>query len=122
MEIQNARVRAVPPGVRVSAAYVIIKNNSDQPDRLVAVHIAGVSGHAEIHETTVDDAGVMRMRELSAGVTIPAKDAVDFTPGGLHIMLMGLRREPQAGQTFELEFEFERAGRHTVAATVVAGD
>jgi copper(I)-binding protein len=44
-------------------------------------------------------------------------EKVEFAPGGLHVMLMGLKRPLKEGQVFELELLFEVAGRVTVRVT-----
>ncbi|MEQ9366816.1 MAG: copper chaperone PCu(A)C [Leptospirales bacterium] len=121
LSVQAARVRAVPPGVRVSAAYMRIVNRTANPDRLLAVRMAGAA-RVEIHETVVDEEGVMRMRPLAKGIAIPAGSGVELKPGGAHVMLMELGVEPRAGQSVELECEFERGGTITVSARVFNGE
>jgi periplasmic copper chaperone A len=57
------------------------------------------------------------MRPL-AGVTIPAGHPVAFVPGGMHIMLDGLKGPLREGQTFPLTLTFAKAGPQTVTVTV----
>jgi copper(I)-binding protein len=111
------RIRAVPPGVRVTAAYLWIANRTAEDDRLVAARMDG-AGRVEIHATVVDDAGVMRMRPLADGLAIPAGESVELKPGGLHIMLMDLEDPPRSGETRKLELDFERSGTQTIPARV----
>jgi hypothetical protein len=56
------------------------------------------------------------MREVSVLHVAPG-EKVEFAPGGLHVMLMGLKRPLKEGQVFELELLFEVAGRVTVRVT-----
>lgn len=111
------RIRAVPPGVRITAAYMQLANRTNADDRLVAVRMAG-AGRVEIHETVVDDEGVMRMRPLEAGLPLPAGTITELKPGGAHIMLMQLQLEPQAGETIALDCDFAVAGTRRIEARV----
>lgn len=121
LTLNDPRVRAVPPGVRVTAAYLRISNQTDQDDRLLAVRMPG-AGRVEIHETIIDAEDVMRMRHLPQGLPIPARSTVELKSGGAHIMLMELTYEPRAGEMVELEFEFERAGLRASKARVFDAD
>ena len=51
------------------------------------------------------EGGVMRMRPLAA-IDIPAEQTVTLSPGGMHIMLLGLGQPLREGQTFPLTFSF----------------
>jgi periplasmic copper chaperone A len=61
---------------------------------------------------------VMQMRPI-AGVTIPEGQKVALKPGGMHVMLIGLKAPLRQGQTFPLTLTFAKAGPETV--TVVVG-
>lgn len=100
--------RATPPGARVAAGYLKIENNGAAGDRLIAATMER-AGRAEIHEMSVTD-GVMRMRELPAGVGIPSKGSAELKPGGLHIMLMDLTGPLLQGERIKGFLTFERAG------------
>lgn len=54
--------------------------------------------------------GVMRMRQLEGGVPLPAGETVKLEPGGLHVMLIGLKQPLTEGQTLPLTLTFEEAG------------
>jgi hypothetical protein len=62
---------------------------------------------------------VMRMKAIS-GVDLPAGQAVALTPGGQHLMLMGLKTQQQAGQTVNLVLTLQTAEGKTVQQTVAA--
>jgi copper(I)-binding protein len=53
--------------------------------------------------------------EISAG------SKVELKPGSYHVMLIGLKRELQVGETIEIVLTFEKAGDVTVSAEVRAG-
>jgi periplasmic copper chaperone A len=101
--------RATPATAPVAAGYVEIRNNGSAPDRLIGATVA-VAGRVEIHEMAVVD-GVMRMRPLANGLTIPGGRTVTLAPGGYHLMLMELRRQLAQGDRLAGTLVFERAGQ-----------
>jgi len=113
LTVDNAWARATPGKSQTGAAYVTIRSPS--PDRLVAASTP-VAEKAELH--TISMSGmVMKMRPV-AGVDIPAGQPVTLAPGGMHIMLTGLMKPLQAGQSFPLTLTFEKAGARTVDVAV----
>lgn len=101
--------RATPEGARVAGGYVVIRNEGNEPDRLVAAG-AEIGARTEIHEMAVDARGVMTMRPLAQGVEIPAGGEARLEPGGLHIMFMELDRGLAEGDSFAGTLSFEKAG------------
>jgi len=73
-----------------SAVYMTLTNNTDEDVRLVGAQ-TDVAGVVEIHESSMNDEGVMQMRPLTDGLSIPAGETVELRPGGLHLMLMDLQ-------------------------------
>lgn len=114
--VHEAWARATAGASATGAAYVMLMGGP-QPDRLVAVSTP-VAAAAQVHET-IDDHGVMRMRPVAA-VPIPPNGMVTFAPGGLHIMLTGLKQPLVAGQSFPLTLTFAHAAPVTVAVKVRA--
>lgn len=98
------------------AAYLSIENAGSQPDRLIAAS-SDVAAKVELHAHVIDADGVARMRPVEA-IDVPADGSVALEPGGLHVMLMGLRQPLQAGTEFPLTLTFEHAGSITVEVAV----
>lgn len=98
------------------AAFMLIQNSGAEDDVLLggATDVANV---VEVHEMAEAE-GVMEMRPLSDGLTIPAGGEETLEPGGYHIMLIGLREDLTNGKTFDLMLRFEKAGEVTVPVTV----
>lgn len=117
LRLEAAWARASIGTSRPGAAYVTIANLGAAADWLLAVETP-VAARAEVHET-VDQGGVMKMRPAGT-VLIPAGGTVALEPGGLHVMLMGLREPLKKGETFPLTLTFLKNGQATVAA-IVAG-
>lgn len=109
----------MPMGAKVGAGYVLIKNNGADADRLIAV-TSEICVKAELHMSVVKD-NVASMHALPDGVVIPAQSAAEFDPGGMHIMLFGLKKPLKEGEFFKGTFTFEKAGKIEVRFAVEEG-
>jgi hypothetical protein len=98
-----------------SAAYLVIQN-AGPADRLVSA-ATDVAGTVEMHSTTIDAQGVGRMVQVQA-IDVPQGAEAKLAPGGLHIMLIGLKQPLAEGQEFPLTLTFEKAGAVTVEVAV----
>ena len=105
--------RATPGGAKVGAGYLTLKNGGAAPDRLVSA-TADIAERAEIHEMSMTD-GMMKMRQVTDGVAVPAGGSVALAPNGYHLMFLGLKKPLKEGDTFAGTLTFEKAG--TVAVT-----
>ena len=115
--VRPATLPETPEGPPInSAAYLVVENRGGASDRLLAVEFSGAS-MAELHESFVDSSGVARMRRVEA-VDVPAGEDVRLEPGGLHVMLMGLRAPLVKGDSVDLVLRFEDSGERTVRAAV----
>ena len=108
LKIGHPWSRATPKAAPVGAGFLTVTNTGTTDDRLVSV-AAGVSKTVEIHEMAVID-GVMRMRALDRGLTVPAGGSVTLKPGGLHVMFIDLAAPLEAGRAFKGTLTFEKAG------------
>ena len=100
-----------------SAAYMLLRNSGDETDRLVSA-TSDVAKSVEMHiSQTEDDVTSMRPVEY---IEVPAGGETELKPGGLHIMLVGLKHELKAGDTVRLALTFEKAGTLSVEAEVRA--
>jgi periplasmic copper chaperone A len=118
LAIHHPWTRATPAGARVAGGYLVIENRGSEPDRLLGG--ASEAGTAvEVHEMSEAD-GIMRMRALPEGIVIPAGGTVEFKPGGLHLMITGLKRQLAEGEMVKATLSFEKAGRIDVELEVQA--
>ena len=101
VKVSGAYVREPMPGRDMSAAFMTITNDGTA-DKVLVSASAPWTGSIEIH-THIHDNGVMRMRQIES-LTVPAGDSVQLQPGGLHLMLFGLKT-PLA-QTLPLQLCF----------------
>jgi copper(I)-binding protein len=103
--VKDAWVRAPAPGQKVAAAYMELESRGNS---MVLVGVASpIAGRAELHSTTVEG-GVMRMRP-AGNIELPAGKAVKLAPGGLHVMLMDLKRPLKPGEKVPLALTVQRA-------------
>jgi hypothetical protein len=97
-------------------AFVTLVNRGGSEDRLVAVR-SDVAERATLHAHTMDGT-IMRMRKVEA-VPVPAGGTVTLKPGGLHVMMLGLKRKLAEGDEFAMTLVFEMAGEVTVKVPVM---
>ena len=112
LRIEQAWARATPPMATVAAAYLVVINDGDTPDRLLRID-SGIAQRIEMHHTANEN-GVMRMRPIKGGAVIPAHGRLEFAPGGNHLMLIGPVRPLAAGESFEATLVFAHAGSRKV--------
>lgn len=90
-----------------SAAYMTLRNNGSTPDALVAAS-TDAADLVELH-TVIEENGVMKMRPVPQ-IAIPAAGEQQLRPGGYHVMLIGITRDLEEGDTIDLTLTLEHAG------------
>jgi hypothetical protein len=115
LAVTNAWSRSTPPVASVGVVYFTLANDTKKSDRLLKLSSL-VAEKVEVHRTEVLD-GIARMREVAV-LHVDAGQTVEFRPGGMHVMLVGLRKPLVAGMTYELDLLFEVAGPRKVRVTV----
>jgi copper(I)-binding protein len=116
--IGHPYARGTAPGQPNGGAYLRLENRGAE-DRLVSAR-AEVCRQVELHTSRMEG-DVMRMRQVDA-IDIPANKAVVLQPGGMHLMLVGLKAPLKEGDRFPLTLKFEKAGVLTVDVVVQAAD
>jgi hypothetical protein len=114
--IEKPFSRATPGGAKIGAGYMTITNKGPAADRLVSAS-SPAAGKVEIHEMSMQD-NVMKMRELPGGLPIGAGKSVSLTPGGYHLMLMGLKAPLKQGDKIPVTLNFEKAGKVDITLDV----
>jgi periplasmic copper chaperone A len=114
--VKDAYARAsATPVAKAGAVYVSITNQGATADRLLAVS-SPVASMATLHRT-IKDGDIMRMEEAGP-VDLQPNETLIMEPGGLHVMLMGLKAPLKQGEVVELTLVFETAGPVTVKVPV----
>ena len=104
VQITNAWVRATVPGQKGSGAFMTLTAKTGT--RLVGA-ASPVAGVAEVHEMEMEG-NIMRMRAVTS-LDLPAGKAIEFKPGGLHLMLMDLKQTLSAGSTVPVTLQLQDA-------------
>lgn len=110
--VDHPSSRPTSGSAKIGVGYLRIVNSGADADRLVGGS-STASERLELHTSQVVD-GVARMRPLEGGLAIPPGETVDLRSGATHVMLVGLKRPLAAGDTFEGELVFEKAGKVSV--------
>ena len=117
VEIENAWTRATPPGAKTAVGYLVVRNASATPDRLVGGSSAAAA-RLETH-VTLKDGDIMRMRQVK-GYDVPAKGSLELRPGAGHLMFVELKRPFKEGERIPATLKFEKAGEVRVEFQVGA--
>lgn len=116
LAIDNVWARASIGSAGNGVAYMTIRNNGREADRLLAVH-ARLAKKVELHIHT-EVKGVLKMRRADA-IDVPAGATLVVEPEGtVSIMLLGLNAPLREGDGFPATLEFEKAGRVEVTMPV----
>ena len=103
--VQNAWMRPTVQGEN-GAVYFILHNHSTGADELIGVS-SDVAESVEIHESSmVDGTDVMQMNQVTS-VFLDGGSEVAFEPGGLHVMLVRVRKELTVGENIEVALHFK---------------
>lgn len=102
LQVSGAWARATVAQQKASGAFFQLKADADL--RLVEAR-SPVAMMVEIHEMAMEGS-VMRMRAID-GLNLKAGKTVEFKPGGLHVMLMGLSKPLNAGDKLPITLVYE---------------
>ena len=101
VEIREAWSRPASQGGN-GAVYFVIR--SSEADELIGV-ASDVADAVEMHESKMNG-DVMEMQQLKS-ILLNAGEQVTFEPGGLHIMLIGLKQDLKVGDEFGITLHFK---------------
>ncbi|MCA0457915.1 MAG: copper chaperone PCu(A)C [Chloroflexi bacterium] len=114
----NGYARSTPEGAPTGAVFGLLVNLGAETDTVLSITTPAADA-AEMHEMVVGEGDVMQMRPVEGGFVVPSSDFLTLAPGGLHIMLIGLKQPLVAGETLDLLLTFEHAGEVAVQVPVV---
>ena len=115
VRIENAWVRALPPSQPNTAGYLTLVNEGKTAVAVVGAS-SNIAAKVELHRTTKVD-GLMRMEPVQ-GVAVAPGEQVQLVPGGTHLMLLGLKYMPVAGDDVRLCLQLA-SGKELCAAADV---
>lgn len=116
VRVSDPWARGTVPGQQATGAFMGLLAEHDT--RLVGARTP-LARVVEIHEMKMSGE-VMSMRAIS-GLDLPAGQAVELSPGGYHLMLLGLREPLKAGAAVPIQLDFrDRSGRrHSLRVKVI---
>ncbi|WP_126979380.1 copper chaperone PCu(A)C [Frigidibacter oleivorans] len=115
--VRDAYARSSGAMAKTAAAFMVIENHSDQPDRLISA-TSDVAERVELHTHKASADGVMQMLKIEDGIAIAPHGEHALARGGDHVMFLGLTRPLAQGDMVEVTLSFERAGEVTVELPV----
>ena len=115
VEIEGAYARASIPNVPNSAAFFVIKNNSDKDIAITGAN-SDIAEKNELH-THIKENKMMKMMKIEK-LVVPAKSSLELKSGSDHIMLMGLKKELKVGDEINLELSFSDGDKKSIKVPV----
>ena len=115
--VERAWARASIGTARPGAAYMTIRNGGDEPVVLTGL-ATDLAMMPEIHRTVTTGQGVSSMEPVGE-ITIAAGASLRLEPGGLHAMLMKLKRPMKEGESFRLILIFADGGEVAVEVPIL---
>ncbi|MEO9778097.1 MAG: copper chaperone PCu(A)C [Sedimentitalea sp.] len=109
ISVMDPYARSSTASSATGAAFMMLKNGTDQDDRLVAVK-SDIAERVELHTHIEDANGVMKMREVEGGFEVAAGETHMLKRGGDHVMFLGLKQPLSDGDIIPLTLTFEKAG------------
>ncbi|MDH5464552.1 MAG: copper chaperone PCu(A)C [Thiovulaceae bacterium] len=94
LSVSNGYVRATPPGVPNSAAFMQLQNHAKHDISVMSAH-SNIAKKVELHTHDMVN-GEMQMYQVKK-IDIPANGKTILQPGGFHIMLLGLHKPLKIG-------------------------
>ena len=115
VEIDGAYARASIPNVPNSAAFFVIKNNSDKDIAITSAN-SDIAEKNELH-THIKENQMLKMMKIEK-LVVPAKSSLELKSGGDHVMLMGLKKELKVGDEINLELSFSDGDKKSIKVPV----
>tara|TARA_R110002124_G_scaffold198192_1_gene365141 strand:- start:464 stop:940 length:477 start_codon:yes stop_codon:yes gene_type:complete len=115
--VEQPYLRSSLPTSTSAAAFMVLRNQTGEDDRLVGARSA-LAGQVTLHRHTEDANGVMRMGEIEGGVPLPDGATHSFARGGDHLMFTGLDAPLTQGQLVPVTLVFENAGEVEITVPV----
>jgi len=121
LQVTSAWARASTNAIQAgknnnSAAYFKIINNSSEERQITDV-TSDVANTVELHNSFVNESGISKMVKVDK-LVIPAQGNIELKPGGIHIMLIELRRHLKPGDKFIMTLHFADKTQQVVEVDV----
>jgi copper(I)-binding protein len=111
----DAWAREPAPSRDVTALFVVLENRGSTRKAVVSA-TSEMADKVELHEMKMDGT-MMRMSPVKQ-IEVPAGGTTELKPGGLHVMIFGLRRRPAVGDALAVTLTLDDGTKVPVVATV----
>ena len=118
VEVRRPWTRPAKVGMN-GVGYLTVVNVGAKPVKLVAAESPAAKS-VSIHQSSMAG-GVMSMRPVAGGLTIAPGAKVEFSPGGYHLMLMGLTNAQALGGKVPLTLVFDGGRKMRIDLSVESG-
>ncbi len=115
IHIKNPWVKGVSASQKMSVGYMTLENPNSKNDKLLSIQ-SDVCEVVEIHNMTHEN-DMMKMRRVNE-IEVPANGSVELKRGGLHLMLIHLKKPLKPGDRIKLILSFQNAGKQGVTVPV----
>jgi copper(I)-binding protein len=118
--VEDAWVRATvgAKDTSMTAAFMSLTNPGNADIKLTSA-TSPAAGTVQLHQMAMKD-GKMVMQEKAGGINVPATSHTHLSPGGDHVMLMGLKRPLKPGDEVPITLEFSDGTSHDLTVPVEA--
>ena len=113
-ELQVNDIWARPGLAGGNGGVFFVIDNPGAADLLLSAS-SDVADAVELHKTVMQGDNMQMVQQMN--VPVPTGETV-FKPGDLHVMLIGLKNDLKAGDTFTLTLNFQTAGERTLTVIV----
>jgi len=110
----DAWTREPAPSRDITAVFVVLENRGPEARSVVSA-TCETADKAELHEMKNEN-GMMSMSPVKS-IPLPA-GKTELKPGGLHIMLFGLKQRPAAGDHLNVTLTLDDGSKVPVSAVV----
>ena len=114
IKIEGAYTRTTVPGQKVAGGFMKIIDQG-AADQLISAS-SSVADEVQLHTMSMEG-NTMQMRQVRA-IDVPAAGTVELKPGGLHLMLIGIKTPLKAGDLIAVKLKFAKAGEVEVKLPV----
>lgn len=115
LTIQDPYVRLAPPNAPATGAFMLIKN-AGKTDRKLVKADSPVAKNVELHNH-INENGVMKMRQVQE-IAVKANAQAELKPGSYHVMLIGMHKPLEEGQSVPITLGFDDGSTLQVNAPV----
>ena len=101
LEISDAWARRSMSSTGNSVVYMKVSNPNDKQVTILGASAIEFANNVELHTSFTDEKGISRMTLIN-NIVVPARSTILLEPGGMHIMLLGLKKKLILGDSMSL--------------------